>query len=228
MYLSRIRLHPNASQNKEFWYNIGNSYQIHRLIWSLFADAPSRNRDFLYRIENNGKLPTFYCVSTRKPEDESGLWQVESKLFDPVLHINQRLSFALRVNPIRTKRDVNGKQHRHDVVMEAKTQLKLNGIPKDQWPPYAEIVQKEGFSWLSKRGDQYGFIIHGNEIRADGYLQQKFYKPKGKHYVNISTIEFNGLLTVTDPERFKNALYQGIGPAKGFGYGLMLVRHSPI
>ncbi|MCD4845713.1 MAG: type I-E CRISPR-associated protein Cas6/Cse3/CasE [Methanosarcinales archaeon] len=224
MYMSRIRLQPNASENKDFWRSMGNTYQIHRLLWSLFADDPQRSRDFLYRYENTKGLTTFYSVSERTPEDEGEVWQIKSKLYEPILHVDQRLSFSLCANPIRTKRDNNGKQHRHDVVMNAKNQLKQEGVPRGEWPSEAEIVQEQGFEWLARKGEQYGFMVGEHEVRADGYRQERFYKAKGKHQVNISTIDFTGLLTVTDPERFKDALYGGIGPAKGFGCGLLMVR----
>lgn len=228
MYMSRIRLQPDASENKDFWKSLGNTYQTHRLLWSLFADGPERSRDFLYRQEKSENLPTFYCVAERIPEDMNGVWQIEHKLYEPVLHVDQRLSFSLCANPIRTKRDDKKKQHRHDVVMNAKNQLKQEGVPRGEWPSEAEIVQEQGFEWLARKGEQYGFMVREHEVRADGYRQERFYKAKGKHQVNISTIDFTGLLTVTDPERFKDGLYGGIGPAKGFGCGLMMVRRALI
>lgn len=224
MYMSRIRLQPDASENKNFWQSLGNTYQTHRLLWSLFADGPERSRDFLYRQEKSESLPTFYCVAERIPEDEGEVWQIESKRYEPILYVDQRLSFSLCANPIRTKRDDNGKQHRHDVVMNAKNQLKQQGVPKGKWPSEAEIVQEQGFEWLARKGEQYGFSVGEHEVRADGYRQERFYKAKGKHHVNISTVDFTGLLTVTDPDLFRNALYRGIGPAKGYGCGLLMVR----
>ncbi len=49
-------------------------------------------------------------------------------------------------------------------------------------------------------------------------------KRNGGKQVSLSTLEFNGVLTVADPKLFLETLYEGIGPAKGFGCGLMLVR----
>jgi len=42
-----------------------------------------------------------------------------------------------------------------------------------------------------------------------------------------STVDFQGILTVTDPELFRKALYEGLGKSKAFGCGLMLVRRVP-
>jgi len=38
------------------------------------------------------------------------------------------------------------------------------------------------------------------------------------------TVRFDGLLRITDPDAFRATLIRGIGPAKAFGCGLMLVR----
>lgn len=105
--------------------------------------------------------------------------------------------------------------------MEAKTLLKQR---QAEHPMESEIVQQAGFVWLAMKGEANGFSIREGEVRADGYSQHRFTKPKGKHSVTISTIEFTGLLTVTDPESFIQTLFQGLGPAKGFGCGLMMVR----
>ncbi|MGH8457964.1 MAG: type I-E CRISPR-associated protein Cas6/Cse3/CasE [Nevskiales bacterium] len=41
------------------------------------------------------------------------------------------------------------------------------------------------------------------------------------HY---STVDFSGVLTIVNPESFGKALFAGIGCAKAFGCGLMLVK----
>ena len=42
--------------------------------------------------------------------------------------------------------------------------------------------------------------------------------------MNWSALDFSGELTVIDPAAFIVALSKGIGPAKAFGCGLLLVR----
>jgi CRISPR system Cascade subunit CasE len=227
MFISRIRLSNDAAYGREFWNHIGGSYKLHSLVWDLFTDAPDRKRDFIYRQDMVQGLPAFYTVSEREPNDRYNVWHVEIKPYAPLIRKDQKLSFMLRANPIRSKRDEKPdyegkrKQHRHDVVMEAKTLLKSRG---SELPPESEIIQQAGFIWLAMKGNSNGFSIREGEIRADGYSQFRFTKPKGNHPITISTIEFNGLLTVTDPELFVQALYRGLGPAKGFGCGLMMVR----
>ncbi|MCI5220551.1 MAG: type I-E CRISPR-associated protein Cas6/Cse3/CasE, partial [Candidatus Electrothrix sp. LOE2] len=42
--------------------------------------------------------------------------------------------------------------------------------------------------------------------------------------IQFSLLDLSDRLTVTDPNVFTRALFRGIGPAKGFGCGLLLVR----
>ena len=88
----------------------------------------------------------------------------------------------------------------------------------------AEIMQQAGFEWLAQKGEATGFSICAEDIRADGYLQHRFEKTKGNYEIRISTLDFTGLLTVTDPDLFVRALFYGIGPAKGFGCGMMMIK----
>jgi len=221
VFISKVRLKKNAGYKGEFWNHIDGAYKLHSLVWDLFADDPGRKRDFIYRQDMVQGLPAFYCVSERVPSDRHGVWIVETKPYDPVVRENQRLGFMLRANPIRTKRDEKDKQHRHDVVMEAKTLLKKR---QAEPPRESDLIQQAGFMWLALRGEANGFSVRDGEVRADGYSQLRFTKPKGKHGVSLSTIEFNGILTVTDPDLFVRTLFHGLGPAKAFGCGLMMVR----
>ena len=38
-----------------------------------------------------------------------------------------------------------------------------------------------------------------------------------------STVDYQGVLTVTDPIRFHEAFTRGIGSAKAFGFGLLVI-----
>lgn len=221
MFFSRIRLKRDAAREKQFWQHVDGGYAMHSLIWDLFTDGPERARDFIYRQDLVEGLPAFYSVSERAPNDRAGVWSVETKPYSPIIHEGQRLSFVLRANPVRTKRDEKNKQHRHDVVMEAKTRLNEEQSVR---PPDTEIVQQAGFVWLAVRAEGYGFSVHDREVRADGYAQLNFVKPKGGKPIRLSTIDFTGLLTVTEPAKFTELLCRGIGPAKGFGCGMMMVR----
>ena len=231
MYFSRISLKEDAQGSSDFWRVFRSPYTLHQSIWQMFSDYADRKRDFLYRLDQNGKRPLIYTVSVREPDKSMELWHIESKPYEPKIRAGIQLAFMLRANPICTKRDEQGKQHRHDVVMEAKTHLReQNGckpyVPHrcGDEPPLATLVQEEGNKWLLARTEEKGFTVNSDHIRADGYQQHRFFKGKGNKPINFSTLEFNGILTVVSPESFVKTLYEGIGPAKSFGCGLMMVK----
>ncbi len=224
MYMSRIQLRPGAANSPAFWRLLYDGYRVHRQLWTLFAGLDSQSRGFLYRQEQRNTGLMFFTVSDKEPRDERGLWRIETKRYEPKIWSGQRLGFLLRVNPVRSKRDASRKQHRHDLVMEAKRSLKQEGKWEKGRPPEQEIIQREGFAWLTSRSSKNGFSVNENEVRVDGYRQHRWYKPRGGHQVRFSTVEITGRLTVTDPELFKEVLLRGIGPAKGFGCGLLMVR----
>ena len=42
--------------------------------------------------------------------------------------------------------------------------------------------------------------------------------------MSFSTLDFEGLLTVSDPGTFLSSIVRGFGAAKAYGCGLMLIR----
>ena len=223
MYISKVRLRPDAQDRRKYWSLIQNSYHIHSLVWDLFGDDPEQKRDFLFRTEESNSLPEFLVVSEREPTNRYDVWHIEPKPYTPRLMKGQRLSFVLRANPVVKRKDENGKQCRHDVVMDYKFRFR-DEKKENVSASFVEIVQHTGFIWLSSRAEENGFFIKAGEVVVDGYRQHSFRKSKGSRAVRFSTVEFSGLLEVMDVDLFLTMLYHGIGPEKGFGCGLMLVK----
>ncbi|MDO9538583.1 MAG: type I-E CRISPR-associated protein Cas6/Cse3/CasE [Methanocalculus sp.] len=214
MYLSRAILRPDSISREEVFRLLKGEYGIHAMIWELFADSPNRFRDFLYRFETDGGLPRIYTVSERTPAGDTDIWNIDTKIYDPNITEGQILRFSLRANPVITRHGENDKHQRHDVVMDYKMQ-------KRKMVTNAEAVQEAGAAWISSRGERLGFSVES--VIAGGYRRRTFQKTNGSE-VTIATLDFDGVLTVSDPEILKQSLYSGIGPAKGFGCGLMLVK----
>lgn len=223
MYFSRITLSATAGKTSGFWKIFQSPYTLHQSIWEMFSDHADRNRDFIYRLDNQGVRPVVYVVSSRLPKQDSEIWAVESKPYAPKIETGTRLSFMLRANPVVSRRDENNKQHRHDVVMDLKTGIKAKKLPKSEMPTMTAIVHEAGLNWLVERAEKNGFFVRPDDIRADGYRQERFTKRKGRQ-IRYSTLDFSGQLSVTEPDIFLSKLIKGIGSAKGFGCGLMLVK----
>jgi len=224
MYLSKIKLSDNADAGDVHRLICANGYDHHKLLWNFFSDDAERKRDFLFRRDDARGRPIFYTVSARPPKQFTDALSVAVKEYRPLLHEGEHLSFLLRVNPIRSRRNAAGKQERHDVIMEARQKLKTQNIPREQWTLLPDLVQEEGSAWLSARAERCGFEL--KQVRADGYMQHRYFKRGVDKQIAISTIELSGVVRVIDVDLFLNALYGGIGHSKGFGCGLMLIRRA--
>ncbi len=217
-HFSRIRLQPDSVTPEQVArLGHGNPYRDHQLLWQLFE---GETRDFLFRYAPNRGWPGYYVVSDQPPADAAGVWDVAIKPYQPQLAAGELLSFSLRANPVVSRRDGEGRLFRHDVVMDLRKQLEGSGTAL---PPMAERVQQAGRSWLEKRAEPNGFLVEGGALRVEGYQQHRARPRKGGE-IRFSTLDFSGVLRVTDPERFRHTLLQGLGPAKAFGCGLLLVR----
>jgi CRISPR system Cascade subunit CasE len=228
MYFSVIT--PEESLLRQAAHELAQSpYAEHQWLWNFFPNSEGQSRDYIFRRYEVEKISRFYVVSQRPPTAFSEAWQVKSRSYDPQLQEGQRLSFQLCANPVVTKKDPAGKSQRHDVVMQAKRQLLvehgLNAEAKwKEWPDQDskpllyELVQKSCFDWLQSRAGKHGFTVMA--VSVDAYQQNR----AGKRDIRYSTVDFSGELLVTNPKLFQLALFSGIGHAKAFGCGLLLVK----
>lgn len=217
-----------------------SSYAEHQWLWKFFPSSADQTRDFIFRRHELEQMPRFYVVSQRSPTAFSEAWQVQSRVYDPQLQEGQRLSFQLHANPVITKKNGNRKSQRHDVVMQAKKQLLAeHGLSKDaKWadwkdesnkPLLYELVQQHCTEWLDGVAKRNGFEIAltdeevpQRKLQVDAYEQSK--ASKRDHNIRFSAVDFSGELLVINPELFQQALFNGLGHAKAFGCGLLLVR----
>lgn len=188
----------------------------HALVWSLFADGPERSRDFLWRENADG---AYFMLSRRPPCDPHHLFDLaEPKLFAPKLAAGDRLRFSLRANPVVRRKD-GERVKKHDVVMDA-----LRGTPPgERGEPRKLIIQQAGAAWLTRQAAKSGFEL--GAVSVDGYETVKVGRGAGKN-IAFSALDFEGVLTVTEPQLFLEALAKGFGSAKAFGCGLMLIRRA--
>lgn len=221
MYLSKISLIPEKLNHKQSQIlNKADGYGIHQWIWELFSNSQDQKRNFIYRREEGKCFPFFYSVSEIPPKNDLVEWNIQIKEYNPVINHGDRFRFSLRVNPVICHK-VDNKSRRDDVVMNLKFQ-KYKTLPASERPLQSHIEREAGMEWLQRQAKDRGFDFHDEQISVEGYQQHIFYKKQKK--INVSTLDFNGILKVTDPTKFKPVLFNGLGHAKAFGCGLMLVR----
>jgi len=217
MFFSRMTLSPEAERDRDgpFWRVAADPYRLHQEVWRLVGGGPDADRDFVYRAESLDRRPTLYALAPRPARDPDGLWITESKPWRPALSAGDRLAFRLRANAtVRTG------SKRHDVVMHARQKLRDQGVPSEDWPDRRELEQGEGRAWLEKRADAAGFELL--DVAVEGH--QLVDMPRKGRPIRIATLEYSGLLAITDLDRFSRALADGIGPSKAFGCGMLLIR----
>lgn len=224
-YFSRITLKEHPRADRLAAYAGARGYREHQMLWGLFEQDPEAERDFLYRRVSWRGRPRYFLLSGRPPVNDLDLWHIDPpKPYRPQLAKGQKLRFMLRANPVVTRKDAAGKSHRHDVVMDRKQSMDFRKTAPDRRPLLADIVRDAGLDWLSGRSERCGFRIEPGHVRVDAYQQHRLQKNRGGTQIRFSTLDFEGLLTVVDPTAFEQALRQGVGPAKSFGCGLMLVK----
>ena len=228
MYFSRITLNPDTDQKQLASVLCNDSYREHQALWQLFDDDPDAGRNFLYRqVIEDGRIK-YYVLSRRMPVDNTGLWRIDPpKVYDPQLSEGQQLFFMLRVNPVVTVTAQSGKQQRHDVVMQEKQRIGYQKRPEMERPPLQQLVQQSGINWLRARTDRNGFSIEPGQVVADGYQQHRSRIKRQRRLIRYSSVDFQGILTVINTERFRKALFSGIGKSKAFGCGLLLIKRYP-
>jgi CRISPR system Cascade subunit CasE len=220
MYFSKLVLQPGAGARPGFWRAFQDEYKLHQALWDVFPPAPDAARDFIYRMESRQGRPCVYLVSRRKPtHDPENLWRIQTRPYEPQLREGQRLGFSLRANPVVTR---EGK--RHDIVMDAKKALRQGGQPV---PPLAELMQSAGQRWLQRRQENLGCKLES--VLVDGYRIQEMFKASarregGARPIRVATCDFQGVLCVTDPKALAKVLMEGVGKARAFGCGLLMVR----
>lgn len=222
-YFSRLELIRSGAEVPRLLNLLSaDDYKHHQTVWKLFEGVGAR--DFIYRRESIGRWPRYYVVSRREPRDTEGLWDIEVKPYYPRIREGTVLAFSLRANPTITRKSSSGKRFRHDVVMDRKRTIGFKSLPASERPPLQSIVRDAGLDWLASRAAKHGFRFQEGHVTVDGYEQHHSLKRNGGKPISFSTLDFGGLLTVTDTSAFQEALFSGIGPAKGLGCGMLMVR----
>lgn len=238
-WLSRITPRPGIGWKELTRLGCLDPYGQHQALCRLFDLPPKEQRTekstpFLFRAEriepasalgcahpDLAGLPMFYVLSKEKPEDRPSLWRIEMNEngYRPDLCQGDRFAFKLRVNPVVTRKTERGR--RHDVVMDAKRKMDWKSLLPERRPTLAQLAYDAGSQWLLGRAEKIGCAFDTSALRVDGHDTWRQYHGKK---IELSRLDFEGVLQVTEPARFLEALQDGIGPAKAFGCGLMLVR----
>ncbi len=219
-YFSRLRLRrDDAVQAARAALLAGGADRDrgHGLIWLAFANQREQTRDFLFREIPDG----FYCVSPAPPGDGDGVWEVATKVYDPLPAPGLRVRFSLRAAPmVALKRPGQKHSARVNMVARAREDLRRRDPSAPFGPPQ---VREAALPWLLTRAAGLGLEVDAAGVRVDNYRHDPLAR-KGGDAIRFASVDYEGTAEVTDPTALRQALLNGVGRGKAFGCGLLLLR----
>ncbi len=222
-WLARLEVDAKIARHRQIWDN----YVWHKRLWEdCFSNAPNAKRDFLTRIDNIEGAFRVWILAQRKPlrpkwchPDGFFLKEIAASFL-----CHRYYAFDLRANPVKTirRRSTDGEPL-----------LRPDGKRKNG--KRIPIVKHDELrAWLDRKGkarcrDQKtgldvpgGFqIVKEKPLEISPMAESHF--RKNRHSAYHGGVQFRGILEVTEPSRFAETYRSGIGSAKSFGFGLLLL-----
>ncbi|MGX6427858.1 type I-E CRISPR-associated protein Cas6/Cse3/CasE [Levilactobacillus yonginensis] len=219
MYLSRVEI---DSKNRSKTKDLAHLGAYHNWVEQSFpgeVEAGQRKRH-LWRVDQLAGKCYLLVLSEKKPvitllERYGVPGAVMIKSYDHLLEsieVGQVLQFRLTANPTRTVSEPGQSQGR----------------------VFPHITLENQQNWLIDRAEKSGFqLIKQTTVNGPDGEPTWAFKIVGREWPvlhrkagkspRLSRVTFEGLLRVSDVERFKQTLTKGIGREKAFGMGLMTV-----
>jgi CRISPR system Cascade subunit CasE len=182
-------------------------YDWHQAVWKAFPGRDRERREFLTRLDRRREGFRLLIVSPTQPvrpdwcPSDAESWK--AKPIPESYFTRRRYMFQLCANP--TKK----------VASKPDGTVTKNGrrVPLGK--------REELVEWIKRKGEQGGFAADEATLRTFSRGREYFEK-NGRPGLH-SAVEFQGVLTVTDPAKFHEAFTRGIGSAKAFGFGLLVI-----
>ena len=191
---------PYLSQTEIAWskalkQGLGDPYKLHQWIWNELPDDPNARRDFLFRSDVKNGILRILLLSERSPSQcGDAEWKTTEVSGTFLAHGAYR--FQLRANPTFRR----ASDHKRLALFD---EVKIR-------------------DWFTRKFTDAGCELQGLETTAPRKLQ--FRKGAGTHSGTVYSVDASGTLIVRDEPQFRAAFDAGIGPAKGFGFGLLLLQ----
>ena len=185
---------------------IRNTYDWHQRVWQAFGAREGEARDFLIRVDRKEEAYRVIILSRsvpKKPDwcptDCFGTKTIPDDYFQYA-----RYRFSLLANPTKKLRVNNP-----------------DGTRKKNGRRTPIIKREELIAWLQRKAKSGGFFVDSASMRTLPRGREFFHKP-GAHGTH-NAVEFQGELVVHDATQFRATVVAGIGSAKAFGFGLLII-----
>ncbi|GAA3592586.1 type I-E CRISPR-associated protein Cas6/Cse3/CasE [Klugiella xanthotipulae] len=227
MFLTRFQLNPQRRGGRKL---LASPQAMHAAVLAGFPhpEATEAGR-VLWRIDAEDHAVYLYIVSPGRPDlthlvEQAGwptteTWTTQSYL--PVLdrvQPGQRWAFRLTANPIRVLPPAPGEKR-------GKRMGHVTPLHQQEW--LLQKSESNGFQLTTRVETD---ALGATRTAVDGLLvgnqlTRRFDRESSS--VTLKTVTFDGVCEVTDRDRFVHALTRGIGPAKGYGCGLLTIAPVP-
>ena len=200
MYFSKIEL--NIRKPKAL-VSLVSPQKIHGMVEKAFFNKAKRK---LWRLDEIGGKKYLYILSEEKPD---------------LLNILQEIGVPLKAQENIKVYDsflqkIKCKKYRFKITVNPTRRTKESGAR------ISYLTTEEQKSWLIKKGKEFGFKLSESNFDISEKKWQSFRKKDGKR-VSFLSVTFEGVLNVTDADKFRHLMVNGIGSEKAYGQGLMTV-----
>lgn len=252
MYLSSLLIetgsNPDRPRPGRLW--LRNVYRVHQRLCMAFPSgerpgndpdflkpyAPadfaqahvhvkrSANAGFLFRIDPQpGGRAVILVLSALRPDWDYAFHNADyllagpaqCKPFEPRASAGQRYRFRLLANAVY--RATAKSRHSSGEPVRPEWIGKRIGVGSDAGSLRA---------WLERRAAAAGFSVSALTLAQGGWVYMNKSSRAGGGQ-RLRSIRYEGLLQITDAQKFCAALTCGIGPGKAFGFGLLSIAPAP-
>jgi CRISPR system Cascade subunit CasE len=204
MYLTEAWLTADVALRRRLY----DSYDWHQCVWEAFPGHKNDSRAFLTRVDVVRDRFRLYILSEWAPQRPSwwprGELDWRTRPIPDSFFRFRHYAFQLCANPTRkvAKVDEAGNPSKNGRRDPLRTRQELEG-------------------WIVRKGEQGGFRPDLETMRILP-LGRRYFQRRGGGGMHTA-VDYRGILEVTDAEKFREAFRRGIGPAKAFGFGLLLL-----
>lgn len=216
MYLSRVKI---DSHNRRKLRDLTHLGAYHAWVEDSFPDEredikENRTRK-LWRVDQVNGESYLLVLSKNKPDIEKlekyGVKSsAETKSYDKLLssiEVGMRARFKICLNTVKSIRDDKNELCKRGRLVP----VGLDELHKF----FLDRTEKNGFF---VKEDEFDITSRGEKL----FVKKEEDKEKNTK-VNLVSATYGGILTVRDVDKFKNALINGIGRKKAYGFGLLTI-----
>ena len=205
--LDALRRYPPAERaSRRIQFALADCQQLHRLVMGLFG-TDRKSSHVLYRLRDQDRALSLYLYSDG-PIDQtrllSGMYFAgERDLSDWLsqMEAGQIRGFDLLAAPTKKVPTETGRNSQRRILR----------------------TEEERLAWLARKGEQNGFrLLQCQEL--ENHQQRGYHKKDSGGPMYVTGYHYQGLLQITDSERFRHALQEGIGSGRAYGLGMLLPR----